>query len=281
MKNVSVVIPNYQLQPLKKTLPFILKACPKAEIIIVDDASPDNAVSYFKKNFPKVKVIKNKNNQRFSLCCNLGVKTAKGNIVILLNSDVIPQKNFLKPLLSHFTDKKVFAVSSLEIEKTGGVEKLSGKNTCSFKRGFLVHQAANITSLVKSSDNCWASGGSMAVDKDKYLEIGGMDSLYKPAYWEDIDLSFRAKELGYKIIFEPRSKVYHNHQTTNKSVFGQRQMETIAMRNQFLFVYKNIHGLNLLQHFLWLPYHLVFTTIRTKGVFLHAFTQALTKWVRP
>ena len=108
-----------------------------------------------------------------------------------------------------------------------------------------------------------------------------MDKLYKPAYWEDIDLSWVAREkYGWKILFEPKSQVYHNHETTNVSVFGQRLMETMASRNQWLFVWKNIRGLKLLDHFLWLPYHLTFTTIRTKGVFAIGFFQAIIHWFK-
>lgn len=273
MKSVSVVIPNYQKQPLIKHLPVVIKACPGAEIIVVDDASPDDTVAYVKKHFPRIKLVVNKTNQRFAVSCNNGFQAAKGEIVVLLNSDVAPKPNFLKPLLKHFDDELVFAVSCLEIQKSG----VSGRNYCQFKRGFLIHSAAPIG----SGSNCWATGGSSAFDRKKYLKLGGMDALYQPAYWEDIDLSWRAREkFGYKVIFEPKSQVFHNHEVTNVSVFGKKKIEIMALRNQLLFVWKNIRGKRLLEHFLWLPYHLVFTTIRTKGLFLTAFLQAMMKWVQ-
>ncbi len=280
MKSVSVVIPNFKKYPLIKHLPAVIKACPGAEIIVVDDASPDDTAQYLRKNFPKVKAVVNKVNERFAVSCNNGAKAAKGDVVVLINSDVAPKPGFLGPLLKHFDGDSIFAVGCLEIQTVGGRKQISGKNQCQFKRGFLIHSAAKITSMEKTADNCWASGGSMAFDRKKYLSIGGMDKLYKPAYWEDIDLSWRAREnRGWKILFEPKSQVFHNHETTNISVFGQRKMETMAMRNQILFVWKNIRGRHLLEHFLWLPYHLVLTTYRTQGVFLKAFLQALVKWV--
>jgi len=273
MKTVSVVIPNWTKLPLIKHLPAVIKACPGVEIIVVDDASPDNTVVYLRKNFPQVKVVVNRQNERFAVSCNNGFKAARGEVVVLLNSDVAPKPGFLKPLIAHFSDPSVFAVSCLEIGKSG----LSGRNRCQFKRGFLIHSAAPVT----AGNNCWATGGSSAFDRKKYLEIGGMDPLYKPAYWEDIDLSWTAREkYGWKILFEPKSRVDHNHETTNVSVFGQRQMEQMAMRNQCLFVWKNIRGLRLLSHFFWLPYHLTFTAVRTKGVFLIGFIQAVIKWLK-
>lgn len=283
MKSVSIVIPNYQKLPLIKHLPSVIKAClaarrtcPGCEIIVVDDASPDDTVAYLAKHFPRVKVVVNQTNQRFAASCNIGVKTAHGDVVVLLNSDVAPKPGFLKPLIKHFSDSKVFAVSCLEIQHDG----ISGQNRCQFKRGFLIHSAAPIGKAGWVVENCWATGGSSAFDRKKYLQLGGMDPLYKPAYWEDIDLSWRARQQGFKILFEPQSQVFHNHETTNVSVFGQRKMELMALRNQILFVWKNIRGKQLLEHWLWLPYHLVLTTIRTKGLFLTAFLQAVLKWVQ-
>ena len=276
MKSVSIVIPNYQKLPLIKHLPKVIAASQGSEIIVVDDASPDDTVVYLTKHFPQVKLVVNQTNQRFAVSCNRGVKAATGEIVVLLNSDVAPKPNFLKPLIKHFDDPSVFAVSCLEIQKSG----VSGRNHCQFKRGFLIHSAASINKT-KATENCWATGGSSAFDRQKYLELGGMDPLYQPAYWEDIDLSWRAREkFGYQILFEPQSQVWHNHETTNVSVFGQRKMELMALRNQILFVWKNIRGQQLLEHWLWLPYHLVLTTIRTRGLFLTAFLQAVLKWVQ-
>ena len=273
MKTISVVIPNYKKLPLITNLPAVIKACPGAEIIVVDDASPDDTAVYLKKNFPTVKVIVNRQNERFAISCNNGFKVARGEIVVLLNSDVAPKPNFLAPLVKHFSDPNVFAVSCLEIQKNGS----SGRNRCQFKRGFLIHSAAPVV----AGNNCWATGGSSAFDRKKYLSIGGMNPLYKPGYWEDIDLSWVAREKhDWKIQFEPASLVYHNHETTNVTVFGQRQIELMAMRNQILFVWKNIRGRRLLEHWLWLPYHLTFTNYRTKGVFMIALVQAIIKWLK-
>lgn len=276
-QKISFVIPNYKKNPLIKHLPAVIKACPQnSEIIVIDDCSPDDIVPYVKKHFPRVRVIKNKVNQRFAKNCNIGIKAAKNNLIVLINNDVAPKSNFLKHLIPHFNNPQTFAVGCLEIQTVNHKQKISGKNHCRFQRGLLIHSAVKITNLKTPSLNCWASGGSMMLARDKFLKIGGFDTLYKPAYWEDIDLSWIAREkYDYQVLFEPRSQVFHNHETTNISVFGKKRMETMAMRNQILFVWKNIRGIKLIQHFLWLPYHLTFTTLRTQGLFFTAFIQAL------
>jgi len=275
MKQISVVIPNYNGQNLlEKNLPSVISACPQAEIIVVDDASKDDSIKFLRKKYPNIKIISNKTNQRFAISCNKGIKSAKHNIIVLLNNDVSPQKDFLQPLLKHFDNPQVFAVGCLEIQTKDNKQIIYGRNICQFKRGFLIHKRAKNQN---KQTTCWIAASSMALDKQKYLDLNGMDSLFSPAYWEDIDLSWRAKQKNWQILFEPKSKVNHNHETTNLQAFGKTKIELMSFRHQILFVWKNIKGLQLIKHFLWLPYHLIFTTIRTKGIFLLALIQAILK----
>jgi len=274
---ISIVIPSYNGKDLlARNLPRVIKACKGYEIIVVDDASVDQSVNFIQSKFPKVKIVQHKKNQRFAAACNTGVKAAKGDIVVLLNNDVSPspKENFLKPLIKHFKDKKVFSVGCKEISVKNGRKVISGRTAGKFHRGLFIHWRPKDQ---KSQNTLWTFGGSMAVDRKKYLTLGGMDTLFSPAYWEDVDLCFHARKKGWKILFEKNSIVYHNHETTNISVFGKKKMKIYAFRNQILFVWKNIRGEQLLEHFFWLPYHLVFTTIRSKGLFLIAFLAAILK----
>ena len=269
----SIVIPSYNGKKLlEKNLPKLIAAAPDAEIIVVDDASTDQSAEFIKRKFPQIKVIQHKKNQRFAAACNTGVKAAHGEIIVMLNNDVVPKKDFLKPLLKHFENGQIFSVGCREIGIKKGKKFISGRTEGKFKRGFLVHWRPKDQ---ESQETLWSFGGSMAVDKKKYLQLGGMDELYSPAYWEDIDLCWRAKEKGWIILFEKNAVVFHNHETTNVSIFGKTRIQLYGFRNQILFVWKNIRGRQLLEHFLWLPYHLIFTTIESRGLFLLAFLLAI------
>jgi len=274
---VSIVIPNYNGQKLlAKNLPLVINAVGKdEEIIVVDDASTDESVSLMHKEFPRVKVIQHEINKRFGVSCNTGIKAASGDIIILLNSDVVPQKGFIQPLTKHFKDTAVFSVGCKEIEIIHGIEIISGRTEGKFDRGMLVHWHPDDQ---ESQDTLWTFGGSMAVDRKKFMQLGGFDKLYSPAYWEDIDLCFRAKQKGWKVLFEKNAKVYHEHETTNLTVFGKRRIEIMSYRNQLIFIWKNIRGIQLIKHLLWLPYHLIFTSIRSKGAFVLAFWLAVWRW---
>jgi GT2 family glycosyltransferase len=273
----SIVITNYNgLKLLKKNLPEVVKAVSNSEIIIVDDASTDGSVRFVKNNFPNIKIIENSKNLRFAASCNKGVKEAKGEIVILLNNDVRPTKNFLNPLVNNFRDPLVFSVGCKEIEIRKNRKIVSGRTEGEFKKGFLVHRKAKDQT---KKQTLWTFGGSMAVNRQKFLKLNGFDSLFKPAYWEDIDLCWRARKKAWKILFEPQAVVYHQHETTNIKELGKRNMEIAAYKNQILFVWKNIRGVNLILHFVWLPYHLLLTSLRSRGLFLIGFYKAVSEFI--
>src|SRR3989338_4727915 len=91
---VSVVIPCWNgLEALKESLPAILKLKGVFEWILVDDASSDGSTNWVKENFPKVRVINQPKNGGFPLTANTGVKIAKGDLVAIINHDLIPKQD--------------------------------------------------------------------------------------------------------------------------------------------------------------------------------------------
>jgi GT2 family glycosyltransferase len=288
--SISVIIPNYNGQDLlKKNLPKVFAAVSsykdgKVEIIVSDDKSTDNSVRILddlrKKMFtlhPKTnfKVVQSEKNMGFSSSINHGVKNAGGDILVLLNTDVFPKDNFLNSILEHFTDSDVFAVGCMDESTEEGKTILRGRGLGSWKRGFLVHCRGE----VNKTNTLWVGGGSGAFRKSIWEKLGGMDYLYDPFYWEDIDLSYRALKSGYKIIFEPKSVVVHEHEKgAIKSAYSDFKVRTIAYRNQFIFVWKNATDLNLhLLHFFWLPFHFVKALIRGDFNFFAGFFLAFLK----
>lgn len=277
---VSIVIPNYNgKELLVKNLPKVLTSAPEAEVIIVDDASNDESVTFLKKDYPRIKLIEKVHNHGFATSVNLGVRAASGEIIFLLNSDAVPQNEFLIPILRHFKqNEQLFAVACLDksIEKEKIIER--GRGIGTFARGFLVHRRGT----PDKSTTLWASGGSSAFRKQIWERLGGMDELFDPFYWEDIDLSYRALKSGYKIAFEPKSIVVHMHEAGSiaKSYLPAR-INTISYRNQILFVWKNITDRNLLSsHFFWLSYHALRSLLSGDWNFIQGLILALGKWPR-
>ena len=265
--DISIIIPNYNGEKiLKKNLPKVLTAVKgykkgKVEIIIPDDPSTDNSkeiiASFIKSIKDKHivgKTIENKIKAEggFSKNVNRGVSLATSDILILLNSDVSPHEDFLAPLLSHFSDEKVFAVGCMDESLEEGRTVLRGRGVGSWQRGFLMHHEGELD----KSNTLWVSGGSGAFRKSIWDILHGLDPLYNPFYWEDIDLSYRAQKAGYKIVFERKSVVIHAHEEGAIKKIKPNSVRKIVFRNQFTFVWKNITDTDLLlSHMLWLPYH--------------------------
>jgi GT2 family glycosyltransferase len=270
----SIVIPNYNGKKLLAAhLAQVIRHAAGFEIIIVDDGSTDGSASFIKTDFPDVKVIELAQNRGFSTAVNIGVKAATSEVVVLLNTDIVPQAGFLEQLLPHFQDPQVFAVGCLdESAEKGGIEK-RGRGIGSFTRGFLHHRRGS----ANDTNTLWASGGSSAFSKKLWTSLGGMDPLYNPFYWEDIDLSYRALKSGYRVLFEARSVVRHEHDVGSiKTQFSPGAIKRIAYRNQIIFVWKNItDSVYLLQHFVWLPYHFVSAVIKGDWQFILGLFDAL------
>lgn len=240
---VSVIMPNLNGEKLlEKNLPALLHAKDNSEnhileIIIVDDGSWDNSVKLISSKFPEVKLIKHKKNRGFSAAVNTGARTAKGDLLLLINTDVIPDNNFLEPVLEHFNDKKVFAVSLHE--------RGFGWAKGSFGDGYI--QLAMGEEGTGFHTSFYVSGGSGLFRREYWMELGGMDEkLLSPFYWEDIDLCYRATKRGYLNLWEPKGYVTHKHESTI-SKFPKSYVQRIRERNQLLVIWKNIGSANLIR----------------------------------
>ena len=267
---LSIVIPNYNgVHLLEKNLPRLISNVQThkhaiSEIIISDDASDDKSVSWV-QSFAKRKkdvtivVVEAKKNKGFSSTVNHGVSRARGNIVILLNTDVYPKGDFIDASLPHFNNPKLFGVGFLDESVEGSTIVKRGRGIGWWEKGFYRHRKGDID----KSDTAWLSGGSCMLRKDVFDELSGFDEDYNPFYWEDIDLSYRAQKAGYALVFENKSIVVHEHDKgAIKSKYSEQEIKQIAYRNQFLFVWKNATAAQLVSHIVWLPVYLVRAIMR-------------------
>ncbi len=235
---VSIVIPNYNTAwLLEKNLPIVLAAAsnPKnniVEVMLIDDASFDNSVAIVKNKFPQIRLIRHKINRGFSSSVNTGVRLAEGDLVCLLNTDVLPEEDFLEKVIGHFKNPKVFAVSLNE----GGYSWARGF----IKDGYIQHEPGPKDNKIHPT--FWVSGGSGVFRRSLWIKLGGMDEkLLSPFYWEDLDLSYRAAKRGYYLLWEPAGKVIHKHEATI-SRLSPSYVQRIKERNHLIFIWKNLNS---------------------------------------
>lgn len=280
MDLISIIIPNFNgKELLEENLPKLIKLKKEnkeiLEVILVDDKSTDTSVSYGRKNFPEVKIIQKPTNTGFIDSVNLGVVNSKGKLIFLLNTDVSPELDIIPKLVKYFTDKKVFGVGCLDNSIEENIVVKRGRGLGKFYRGLLVHKKGDIN----YSNTLWVSGGSGIFNKEIWQKLGGLDTVFRPFYWEDIDISYRALKSGYKIYFAKEAKVTHNHKKgAILAKFNKDQIKIISLRNQILFVWKNISDTNLLfKHIIYLPRYILFSLIKGDLSFIKALLSAIVR----
>jgi GT2 family glycosyltransferase len=253
----SVVIPNWNGRDLlEKYLPSVVAALtghPENEIIVVDNASKDGSAEFLERHFPQVRVIRCEKNLGFGGGSNRGFREARNDVVVLLNSDMRVDPSFLGPLLAPFDDPQVFAVAcqiffsdpAKRREETGLTRGWWGQGR--------IRVAHRLEQDLGDAFPCfYAGGGSSAYDRRKFLELGGFDEVLKPFYYEDTDLGLMAWKRGWKVFYQPRSVVFHEHRGTIGRKFSARYIQSILKKNAVLFVWKDIH------RWPWLGSHFVY-----------------------
>jgi GT2 family glycosyltransferase len=253
----SVVIPNWNGRHLlEKYLPSVIEATsglPGNEVILVDNGSTDGSTQFLAQQFPQVKVLALPANLGFGGGSNAGFRAAKNDVVVLLNSDMRVAPDFLAPLLDSFTDQKVFAVScQIFFTDPKKLRQETGLTQGWWEMGGL-RVRHRVDGGVTGSYPCfYGGGGSCAFDRRKFLELGGFDDLLRPFYLEDTDLGYLAWKRGWKVLYQPKSHVWHEHRGTIGIKFSPDYIHTVVKKNFLLFAWKNIHELpRLVQHFFY------------------------------
>ena len=253
--SASVVIPNWNGRDLlEKYLPSVVAALAgnsANELIVVDNGSTDGSADFVRQRFPEARLLAFEQNLGFGGGSNAGMRAANNDIVVLLNSDMRVERDFLAPLLSGFTDSGVFAVSC-QIRFTDPQKRReeTGLTQGWWEEGGL-RVRHRIDEEIRELYPCfYGGGGSCAFDRRKFLELGGFDHLLAPFYLEDTDLGYQAWKRGWKVLYQPRSVVYHEHRGTIGKRFTAEQIQAVLHKNFILFAWKNIHEWpRLLSHF--------------------------------
>src|SRR6185437_3921464 len=169
-------------------------------------------------------------------------EAASNDVVVLLNSDMRVAPDFLEPLLEGFGDPEVFAVScQIFFSDPNKLREETGLTQGWWEDGGL-RVGHRIDPEVTDLFPCfYGGGGSCAFDRAKFLDLGGFDRLLEPFYLEDTDLGYMAWKRGWKVYYQPRSIVYHEHRGTIGKRFREEQIQAALKKNFLLFCWKNIH----------------------------------------
>lgn len=238
-KSLSILIPNYNGKKLlEEYLPYTIIAAKNSnltyEIIVVDDASSDDSVSFLMSKYPEIILQVNTQNQGFSKTCNVGIQIAKNQLLLILNSDIKLSPNFFKGLLKYFDIPSTFGVMS-HIKDQNNLSHIERAQTLT-KFGFKMNRKPVHSDYSKDKlyPTIFLSGANALVDLDKIKKIGGFNELFSPYYFEDADLSIRAWRMGWKCYFDNFSTCEHLGSFTIKNSAKSKKIKTVYYRNKFI-----------------------------------------------
>ena len=220
LPNISVVILNYNTRKyLEDFLPGLLESVPHGtRVVVADNASEDDSVSFVKANFPRVSCIELSKNHGFATGYNHALKEEDAEYYVLLNSDVETPSGWLEPLIRYMEDHPGIAACQPKIKSysqksafehagaSGGWMDIMGYPFC---RGRILNVIEEDEGQYDDPvEVFWASGAAMVIRAELFHKIGGFDDDYF-AHFEEIDLCWRLKRAGYGIAVVPQSVVYH------------------------------------------------------------------------
>ena len=237
-RNVSVVIPSFNGKALlEKYLPCLLETLQNSqqvaqyETIIVDDASTDDTDAFLAENYPEVIYLKNTENMGFSKTSNRGLHQAKHELVLFLNNDMVLNDDFFEKTIPHFDQEDTFGVFS-EIRDSLGEKRLEGQKTPKCKKHKIHYEDNRET---KGPFTFYLCGGNALVSRKKMLELQGFNEIFSPFYFEDFDVSLRAWRKGWKCYYTEETFCKHCHSQTINSNFSKEYVQSIFLRNRFIF----------------------------------------------
>jgi len=285
----TIVVRNYNGKDmLEGLLPDLTRVVEKRgandEILVVDDGSTDGSAGYVRKHFPGVRLKALAENSGNSIIpVNIGVKNAKNNVVICMDNDVRVDSDFITPMLRHFQDRNVFAVCPKIINPNHG-NTVESVNYPVFRKGRIFGEVPGMTTpdlLPRQPSFVWyAPGNASAYRRDLFQALNGLDPLYRPIYYEDVDVCHRAWRRGWSTLFEPDATTYHlKHVTTKKHLKEQAHFEIYRMKNQILFTWKNLLDRKwIFLHMIWIGLHLTNSIYKRDPVFSCSLWSALSQF---
>jgi GT2 family glycosyltransferase len=282
MKSVSVVIPSYNGRLLlEKYLPALVRAVTRyqgdVEIIVVDDASSDDTRQFMLENYPRVIMLVNEENAGFGATINRGIHASRHEVVLALNNDILVEEDLFVKAVHRFADPTLFSVTPNIVDprrtESQAITRLQ-TGSCWYRTIYL--QLEDLADTDGEIPLFFGSGGASFYDREKLVRLGGFDSIYRPFYVEDVDLSYRAWKSGWKCVLEPSATVFHETSSTILNLHKKRKIKFIGDRNRTLFLWHNITDLSLIvKYFLLLPFSMLYDIIAFRKYKFAGFFMAL------
>lgn len=249
-KKVAVVILNWNGAGLmEQFLPSVIAYSPSevAEVVVADNGSTDNSIAMLQEKFPSVRLIRLDNNYGFAEGYNQALRQIDNEYTVLLNSDVEVTPGWLDAPLAAMEADATIAAAQPKIRAqrnkeyfeyagaAGGYMDIYGYPYC---RGRVLHIVEKDEGQYDTpADILWATGACLFVRTAVYKEVGGLDAGFF-AHQEEIDMCWRLRSRGYRLVCTPQSVIYHVGGATLNVESPRKTF--LNFRNNLLMLYKNL-----------------------------------------
>nr|WP_298994670.1 glycosyltransferase family 2 protein [uncultured Allomuricauda sp.] len=282
---VSIITINYNESDV--TLDLLESArnltYPNYEIIVVDNASPNDNPDVIKEKYPEIRLIKSSENLGFAGGNNLGVKEAKGEYLLFINNDTIVPPNFIQPLVETLqTDEKIGMVSpKIKFHWNPTLIQYAGytpMNKWTIRNNSIGYHQKDNGDFDEPKETQSIHGAAMMVPKRVVDEVGMMTEIYF-LYYEEHDWAEMVKRAGYKIYYQPKTHILHK-ESVSTGKFSPLKTYYIS-RNRILFARRNFKPLSLgisllFQCFVSIPKNTLQFLVKREFAHLRAFWRAIT-----
>lgn len=249
MVKCSVVILNWNGKNLlKRFLSDVVfySSSPECDVIVVDNGSTDGSVEWMKQNHAEVRIISFDKNHGFTGGYNRAIALIDSEYIILLNSDIEVKERWCEPLIELLDNHKHVAIAMPKILSQTAPDKFEYAGACGgfidkyhfpFCRGRIMSNIEKDNGQYDTAQEIfWATGAAMIVRRELYLESNGLDDDFF-AHMEEIDICWRLQNRGYKIMVEPKSKVFHVGGATLD--YNSPRKLFLNFRNSLFMIHKN------------------------------------------
>ncbi|MBR4645129.1 MAG: glycosyltransferase family 2 protein [Bacteroidaceae bacterium] len=259
MKHIAIVILNWNgAFMLRKYLPSVLRYSQEAEVIVADNASNDDSLKMMEQEFPEVRTIVLDKNYGFAEGYNQALRQVEAKYYLLLNSDVEVTEGWLRPLLSYMEAHEDVVACQPKLRCEWDRSMLEYAGACGGYIDWLGYPFCRgrvFTTVEKDQGQydtvttvAWATGATLMIRSREYWETGGLDGRFF-AHQEEIDLCWRLRSRGYRIVCIPDSVVYHVGGGTLPKDNPRKAF--LNFRNNMILLYKNLPAEQLARVMQW------------------------------
>lgn len=244
---VSIIIPTFNNLPLTRQCLEAIQQNTKAgqyEVVIIDNASTDGTVDFLKaeEKAGRLRAILNPENTGFAHACNQGAAAARGDLLLFLNNDTRVTSGWLDALIATMQRPQAGVAGAKLLYGNGRIQHAGIEFIGNVPDHPHRHAAADAPEVNQFRELDMVTGACLAIRRDLCLQLAGFDEIYRNGV-EDVDLCLRARAAGWKVVYEPKSVVFHlegqsvgrfNHVNENLKIFFERWGKSFDAQKHFI-----------------------------------------------